>query len=204
MKISLTLPEYSLFSPQEKIRKAVKVASTGTQRAVSAWYASLPEDWFDSANGSFPDGTSKRGGARSFMAPLSSGWHAQDVTGTGFTLAFRHSRNNGSPWGLRLHQKGGTISPKQARALTIPMTAEARGLRVAEFATHRRLFRIGKKGSARGILAYRDGSGAPHAAYALRPSAYVAPLRQRRGHDAIPSKAQLVDMVRPFFLAALE
>lgn len=77
-------------------------------------------------------------------------------------------------------------------------------MRVAEFVTHRALFKIGKQGdSAHGILVYRDADGTPHAAYALRGSAYVAPLRQRRGHDAVPNKAQMVDMARPYFLAAL-
>lgn len=204
MKIEVKLPDYPLLEPAEKMRRAMKVTATGTQRALSAWYASLPADYFDSSNAAFPDGTSKRNRARSFMAALSSSWRAEEVNDSGFTLAFRHSRDNGSPWGLRLHQYGGAIRPKQARALTIPMTAEARGMRVAEFVTHRALFKIGRKGDAtQGILAYREADGTPHAAYALRSSAYVAPLRQRRGHDAIPTKAQLAAMARPYFLAAL-
>ena len=204
MRISIALPRYSLLEPMKKLQRAMKVTATGTQRALSEWYASLPEDYFDSANGSFPDGTSKHGGARSFMAALSSSWRVENVGEDGFTLSFRNPRENGSPWGLRLHQYGGTIRPKNARALTIPMTAEARGMRVAEFVTHRALFKIGRQGDAtHGILAYREKDGTPHAAYALRGSAYVAPLRQRRGHDAVPNKAQMVDMARPYFLAAL-
>lgn len=184
------------------MRKAVKVASIGTQQAVGEWYAKLPEDYFDSGS-TFPDGTGKHLRGRTFMFPLSTGWSVDALTDSGFVLAFRHARDNGSPWGLRLHQYGGTIRPKNARALTIPMTAEARGLRVAEFVTHRALFKLGKKGEAKGILAYRGADGAPHAAYALRGSAYVAPLRQRRGHDAVPGKKELADMARPYFLAAL-
>ena len=174
-----------------------------TAESIKEWYAALPENYFDSTNSSFPDGTSKRSSARSFMRPLSTAWKSEDVTDSSFAVSFRQNRSGGSPWGLRLHQYGGVITPKRARALTIPLTAEARGLRVAEFVTRHALFCLGKKGGKGSALAYRDEDGSVHLAYALRSSVSIPSLRSRRGHDAIPTAEQLRALATPHFLAAL-
>ena len=109
-------------------------------------------------------------------------------------------RADGSNWGLRLQQYGGEITPKRKRALTIPVTAEAKGRTVRQFSTdtEKKLFVV--KGDAAkknpdiiGSLVWEDPMGALHAAYVLRKRSNVPPLKERRGHDAIPTNEQLGD-----------
>lgn len=196
MNITVTTPPLPAFLHRESYAGVMQRAAVSTRRAICAWYAALPEDWFDNP-APFPDGTSRHGGARSFMRPLSQAWETDEATEDGFSVSFRRNRDGGSPWGLRLHQEGGSIRPTSARALTIPMTAEARGLRAAEFARRRPLFRVGN------MLAFRDKRGKLHAAYALKRSVFVPPLKSRRGHDALPTAEQLGTWARDAISAAL-
>ena len=75
-------------------------------------------------------------------------------------------------------QFGGTIRPKTAKALTIPIDEEAEGRRAAEFEVGgRELFVIGGKSGdpkTRGILGYSEGDRF-HALYVLRSSVTQAP-----------------------------
>ena len=166
-----------------------------TRNSVQKWYRSLPEDWFDNKK-PFPDGTPRHAGARTFMHPLGSSWE-YELEDSGFSLLFKHMRDKGgsvSNWGLRLQQLGGWIRPVKKRALTIPVTADARGKTVRMFQTQygRKLFKVGRaEGEKIGTLAWEDAAGQLHAAYVLRKSSYVKPLKQRRGHDALPSGQQL-------------
>lgn len=207
MKIDVKLPDIASMLSDAKRARVMKQASFGAQQAIHSWYASLPADYFDSTESNFPDGTPKHGGARTFMRALTRGWSPEDVSESGFTLAFRANRDNGSPWGLRLQEMGGTITPSNAAALTIPLTAEARGRRARDFsASVHELFTVGKAratGDKLGTLAWRDDAGQLHAAYALRKSATIKPLFARRGHHAVPTEKQLSDMVSPYFRAAV-
>lgn len=194
MHIDVQLSGFSLNLWGEEARTEV---STSVRNDLHRWYANLPEDWFDNPEPTFPDGTPRHGGKRTFMKPLSTAWRA-DLTEDGFTLSFAHTRDGG-PWGLRLQQYGNDdIRPVKKKALTIPVTAEARGLSARAFQakTGNKLFVV--KGEAAkknpdviGSLVWEDPSGDLHAAYVLRKRSQVPPLRERRGHDAIPSEQQL-------------
>lgn len=164
-------------------------------KSIQSWYESLPEDWFDNPD-PFPDGTPRHAGVRTFMKPLGTSW-GYELNEHGFSLNFAHARNkNGSTsnWGLRLQQYGGWIRPVKKKALTIPVTADARGKTVDIFQTYynRKLFKVGNDdGQKLGTLVWEDPAGDLHAAYVLRKSSYVKPLKERRGHDALPSNEQL-------------
>lgn len=167
-----------------------------TRNDVQEWYRSLPEDWFDNPE-PFPDGTPRHAGVRTFMYPLGTSWE-YSTEGNKLSLLFKHARKQDgsttSNWGLRLQQFGGTIRPVKRRALTIPVTADARGKTVRAFQAQygRKLFTVGKaEGQKLGTLVWEDPTGELHAAYVLRASSYVPPLKQRRGHDALPSVQQL-------------
>lgn len=203
MRITLRHPDFNTFLSGETLEGIRRKAAQGAEQEVKAWYRNLPEDWFDNPD-PFPDGTPRHAGARSFAQALSSDWFAE-TDEAGFSLFFKRSREGGSPWGLRLQQYGGTIRPKDKVALTIPVTAGARGLRAAVFSESvHRLFRVGRpQGDRLGSLVWRDGDGGLHAAYVLRRRSVVPPLRQRRGHDALPSVEDLSRRVRPYFIAAL-
>lgn len=175
--------------------KALNAVARGTRDSLHDWYAELPEDWFDNTE-PFPDGTPRHAGARSFMAPLSTAWQYA-VRENGFDVFFDEKRKEeGMPsanWGLALQQYGDTIKPVQKKALTIPVTAEARKrtAKMYQEATGHKLFAVKRKDakdpSHIGSLVWEDPMGELHAAYVLRTRAEVKPLRERRGHDALPS-----------------
>ena len=175
----------------------------------------MPQDWFDNPE-PFEDGTPRHAGARSFMPALKgngdtggNGWR-YELDANGFTLLFKLKRTeNGSTsnWGLRLQQYGGFIKPLKRMALTIPVTADARGKRVYVFQKYynRKLFLVGKdKAQGQGTLVWEDPAGELHAAYVLRRSAKVPSLRERRGHDAIPSEQELAGWAKEAFINRLQ
>jgi hypothetical protein len=184
---------------------AQSIVARETRNKVQLWYSKLPQDWFDSTEETFPDGTPRHGGVRTFMQPLKSSWQYK-AEKTGFSVFFKHNRReNGSTsnWGLRLQQYGGTITPKNKRALTIPVTAEARGMRAATFEKkyNRNLFVVGaNREQGEGTLAWEDEAGKIHAAFVLRKKSVVKSLRERRGHDAIPSEKDLADWASEAFI----
>lgn len=187
----------------------LEFVASGTNECVKEWYASLPEDWFDNPE-PFPDGTPRHGGKRSFMAPLSTGWKYV-LRESGFDLNFASPRKDGAmAHGLRLQQYGGEIVPKRKRALTIPVTAEARGrsVRVFESETGKRLFLVKGEVAKRnpdmiGSLVWEEPMGDLHAAYVLRKRANVPPLRERRGHDALPGRELLLRWAAECYTKAL-
>ena len=188
--------------------RMMKFVAKHTKDDLQKWYGSLPEDWFDNPE-PFPDRTPRHAGVRSFMAPLSTSWKVE-MGKNGFSLNFAEERKvegkASSAWGLRLQQYGGIIRPVEKKALTIPVTAEARGRTARQFQmeTGRNLFCVKKKDaqdpSHIGSLVWEDPGGDLHAAYVLRKSAEVKPLRERRGHDAIPNAKQLGDWAADSYL----
>lgn len=189
-----------------KFDRAVETASQGTLDAVKKWYSDLPEDYFDNPN-PFPDGTPRHAGARTFKYALPEAWYVEMDDGKSFTLFFNNPRDNGSPFGLRLQHYGGDIEPVNARALTIPVTADARNRSAAEFAAEfqRELFVVGRDGSENeGTLCWRDDQGKLHAAYLLRKKAHVPSLEERRGHPALPTDEYLQKAFRENLNAAID
>jgi hypothetical protein len=180
---------------------ALEFVAEGTRDALHEWYAGLPEDWFDNTE-PFPDGTSRHSGARSFMAPLSTAWKYA-LRENGFDVVFDEKRKvEGEPshnWGLALQQYGDTITPVRKKALTIPVTADARKRTVKMYqqATGNKLFTVkkrdGKDPSYIGSLVWEDPMGTLHAVYVLSKRAEIKPLKERRGHDALPSSASLTE-----------
>lgn len=199
-----TLPALFAYAMPQVLRHTAE----GAEEGIKAWYRKLPENWFDSRKAEFPDGTAKHGGPRTFMRALTRYWKAEDVSEKGFTLQFRHDREDGSPWGLRLQEYGDTITPKRKRALTLPVTAEARGMSATRFSeTVHKLFPVGTQnpqGNKLGTLVWEDAGGELHAAYVLRKSSTIKPLIQRRRHHGIPTPYQLGNLVRPYFRDAVE
>lgn len=84
--------------------------------------------------------------------------------------------------------KGGTITAKRTKALTIPVTAEAYGQRASTLEHEKgiNLFVIHQKGESAGfgLLAAKDASGHVTVHYLLRRS-----VTQRPDHRALPDQA---------------
>ena len=206
--LRLTHPDFTNAFSAPVLRRIVARTAEESEKAVKGWYRALPEDWFDNPE-PFPDGTSRRLKPRRFMRALTRHWYHEVSADGGFSLFFKSPREDGVPWGLRLQQYGGEILPRRKRALTIPVTAEARGVSAADFeqATGRRLFLL--KGEDLepdevGTLAYEGEDGRPHAAYKLRRRSEVPSLLARRGHNAMPDVYELRSMVLPRFADAVE
>lgn len=184
-----------------------------TKDALHEWYESLPPNWFDSPEQTFPDGTPRHEGRRTFMLPLSQSWRVETAE-NGFNLIFDEQRKtagkSSQAWGLRLQQYGKLIKPVEKKALTIPVTAAARNRSAKEFSreTGKKLFVVKKKDakdpSHIGSLVWEDPGGDLNAAYVLRKSANVRPLKERRGHDALPSKEQINAWARDAYVEYLQ
>lgn len=208
MERSVTLDNFEQRFTSALLGEAMPFVAEITQQKVQHWYAKLPQDWFDNPD-PFPDGTPRHAGARTFMQPLKSSWE-KETDDKSFTIFFKRKRTEDgstSNWGLRLQQYGGVIKPVKRKALTIPVTADARGKRVSTFEKYydRKLFLVGKdKGKGEGTLVWEDPGGELHAAYVLRKSASVKPLRERRGHDAIPSEKEIAGWAKNAFIKRLK
>lgn len=84
--------------------------------------------------------------------------------------------------GVALQYYGGTVTPKTAKALTIPIAAEAHGKTVGDFkAAGETIFRL--KGSD---LLCRDVGGKPQPLFVLRQSATIRPHA-----DVLPTAEEL-------------
>lgn len=89
--------------------------------------------------------------------------------------------------GVALQYYGGTVRPKKARNLAIPMREEFRGKNPREL-TGKRLFVFGQhRAAGKRFLAYKDGS-ALRIAYLLTPKAVIKPHR-----DKFPTDRQILD-----------
>lgn len=100
-----------------------------------------------------------------FWAKVADDTNVEEVTETGATVAVAEER-------FRLQLFGGTIFPKKAKALTIPLIVEARGESAASYQrdTGRKLFTI------RGKKALFERTGAPATGEAL-----LGRVRRRNG-----------------------
>lgn len=207
MRLTLQSPDLNLLLSPARVEMVADIAAQGLEEAIKQWYQRLPETWFDSRRKNFPDGTPRHGGPRRFMQALTRAWTAERPGKGQVELQFRQEREDGTPWGLRLQEYGGEIRPRNVWALTIPLTAEARGRRAAEFSqTVHKLFAVNVKkanGDKAGTLVWKDENGSLHAAYALRKRAVIKPLKQRRGHHGVPTKNQLVTLSKPYFRDAV-
>lgn len=107
------------------------------------------------------------------------GWNFVSATKIGATI------QNGAPF-LSHKVTGGTIRPKRAKALTIPMVSEAVGRRAADYqsTTGNRLF--GVKG--KNALFEKTESGGVRAVYAL-----VKQVTQKPWPGALPDESLLQD-----------
>lgn len=198
--MTITQPQLGRILDAESMVGIMERGADDTVEKLHEHYRKLPEDWFDSTKPNFPDGTPKHGRGRTFMRALSTDWEVGRVGRSSFSLVFQRTREGGSPWGLRMQEYGGTIRPKRSRSLAIPLTAEARGRRAAEFsATVHPLFAVRRKeGDGKGgTLVWKDAGGKLHAAYALRKSVTLKPLIKRRRHHGVPTEYQLRRMAAP-------
>lgn len=179
-------------SVRDKIGQAFLCCNSAFVAAIKDWYRDKPESFFDGAN-------HPAGKARAYMRGVIIGWMAGDATTDALHAIFKGASPDGVAYGLRLHQLGGTIRPTNKHALAIPVTPSAHGIRPSDFeqSLHHKLFLIKKHTDPEkiGTLAWSDTSGV-HAAYALRKSVYIPPLKKRRGYDALPTDAELAAMAR--------
>ena len=89
--------------------------------------------------------------------------------------------------GVALQYYGGTVRPKKARNLAIPMREEFRGKNPREL-TGKRMFVFGQhRAAGKRFLAYNDGT-ALRIAYLLTPKAVIKPHR-----DKFPTDRQILD-----------
>lgn len=206
--IEIQHPDFANTFSGGVLARIIKRTAEESEKAMKEWYLALPEDWFDNPD-PYPDGTSRRLKPRRFMRALTRHWYHEVTADGGFSLFFKSPREDSVPWGLRLQQEGGEILPRRKRALTIPVTAEARGVSARRFeqVTGEKLFLL--KGENLdpddiGSLVYEGEDGKIHAAYKLRKRSEIPSLLKRRGHNAMPDVYELRSMVMPRFAAAIE
>ena len=110
-------------------------------------------------------GTGKKDGS-SFGSSVAAGWFFKESDKTGAVIA-----NNADHYAFKV--RGGTITPKRAKFLTIPLIREAAGLYASVYQqnTGRRLFR--PKG--KDVLMERTEGGTARSVYALVKSVTQGP-----------------------------
>ncbi len=183
LQVSYSVPPVILIYDGSTREAIAEAAGQGALEMVRRWYRTLPADYFDGLN--HPDGR-----PRTFAHQLGNFWELANVTENSATIRF--SATTPPHYGLALHQYGGTIVPKKAKALTIPVDPQAHGLSVKGYATSiHKIFFVRKVDAPDadylGSLCYKDPTGALHAAFVLRKRATIKPLKERRGHDALPA-----------------
>lgn len=105
-------------------------------------------------------------GGRSFWQKVARNVRLHSVTG--------HSAIVEADAKGKFKQTGGTIRPKNKKALTIPVADEAKGKSAADFESGgRKLFVLpSKKGETVGVLGYREDDGDFHGLFLLRRSVF--------------------------------
>lgn len=166
-----------LMMDQQAIESVNKRAGAEVLRFVSSWYTEHGRDLFVK-----PGPTHGAGRAESGWAKMIPSMWVFETNDSGFTVTFA---DNG--YGLRMKLEGGTISAKNARALTIPMVPEAHGVRVRDYPG--RLFSIKKKdGGKPGYLFEKTQGGGIRAVYALRKSVQI-----KENRSVLPSDEEFLD-----------
>lgn len=95
-----------------------------------------------------------QGEGGNFGSKVADGWSLESVTSGGAVIA-----NDADHYAFKV--RGGTITPKRAKALTIPIVPEAKGVRVANYQqnTGRRLFQVrGKQALFERIDSFTSGA----------------------------------------------
>jgi hypothetical protein len=120
-----------------------------------------------------------QGDGGSFGAAITAGWNFQSSDQSGATIV-----NSAQFYAHKV--TGGTITPKRAKWLTIPLIAEAKGLRVFSYQeiTGKRLFR--PKG--KNVLMEKTADGGIRSVYAL-----VRSVTHKPTPGALPDKSLLAD-----------
>lgn len=150
---------------------------------IREWYREKGNDHF--SNPSLPTHGSGRKSKR-WAEQVYVSWHSEESS-SGATVYFQSP--SGESMGLGLKVKGGTVTAKRAKALTIPLVPEAHGVSASVYSkmTGTRLFVAGKKSTETGgALCVSDGKGGVKAIYALRKSVKFNPWP-----EAMPSDEEL-------------
>ncbi len=151
-----------------------EVAGRAAVNAAVAWHRE-----FDRAGGwrgpRYPGRAS--GVGSSFGADVAQGWHFREADTGGAVIA-----NDADFYAFKV--RGGTIRPKRARFLTIPLIREAAGLHAAVYQqnTGKRLFR--PKGKF--VLMEKTAGGKARSVYALLRSVTMGPWP-----NAVPDESLL-------------
>jgi hypothetical protein len=174
---------------------AVVVKVDGILRNPRGLNRVLAERWLDLMKGHFRDKNATPnalGGPRTnFWNGVASDTGVTDVTETGATITVANQP-------FRLHLYGGTVVPKKAKALTIPLVPEAHGLMARTYQQKfgRKLFTIGGPGKVPFLFERTDG-GVPGTKGASRNSIRpVYRLAKRAMIKRDPKALPDVDVVR--------
>jgi hypothetical protein len=118
----------------------------------------------------------------SFGADVARGWALESHTSSGAVIS-----NDASYYAFKV--TGGTITPKRAKFLTIPLIAEARGVRASVYSQNsgNRLFR--PKGKF--VLMEKTGKGTARSVYALVSSITMGPWPESVPPDEVIAGAYI-------------
>jgi hypothetical protein len=126
----------------------------------------------------------------SFGADVARGWHFVDSDKDGATI-----RNEASYYAFKV--TGGTITPKRAKNLTIPLIQAAKGLYASVYQqnTGRRLF----KPKGKDVLMEKTENGGVRAVYALVKSVTMGPWP-----GSLPDEDEIADAFTESYLEHIE
>lgn len=147
-------------------------------------------------------------GSGSFGADVARAWKTESVHVGGATIA-----NDATHYAFKV--TGGTIVPKRAKALTIPLIKEAKGIRAAVYQQNsgKKLFRVKGKsalfervGSETTGRRGRSGAGGTNIRQSRLRAVYalVKSVTQKPWPDALPPDAILQDAYADAFMDGLE
>lgn len=202
MKFDVEIPEDLLraFGELEHPEEMFESLATKLQRRVVKWYAGKPDDYFDGPH------HMQAPGGRTFMRGIAdpTKWEPSHDAG-GYSVGFSNARPDSSNWGLRLHQYGGTITPKRTKYLAIPLEPLGREKKPRVYSHPLRFIfnRENKTPGYAGSLCWEDEAGKLHAAFVLRHETEVPALKERRGYEALPDDDTLATWAAEDFISKL-
>lgn len=129
-------------------------------------------------------------GGSSFGAEVTSGWNLEEAAPDGATIT-----NDAAHLSHKV--TGGTITPKRASALTIPLIQEARGVRASEYERNNNTKLFRPKG--KNVLMESIGNGEVRSVYAL-----VKSVTQKPWPGALPPDELIADAFAEGHIDALE
>ncbi len=194
--IQSALDKVMALNKPKKLVRAHRVAGQAVRDYIAGWYRDKGEEHWQ--NKSLPTHGPGRKGTR-WAAKHLFGWRLIEATANSITIGTPDE--DGS---LRHKIYGGTISAKNAGALTIPIIPKAHGKRVADYEreTGKQLFTLRQsllnirnqyKGTDHqtGYLFEKFGRGGIRAVYALKKS-----IRQAPWPDAMPKREDMSETFR--------